>query len=166
MLRQALAILLIAAAASASYPKRTVLFQDPAAWTGEHKCCMGVFNTPHRYLGAYKVTALYFSSHVRNYATLEIGPEQQDIRITMSEYPHGGDSWRTVATGNYSGVAEPTQLLRIPITYETDPNASYLFEIRYLGSLTYPSYGDIDVSAGPYNGTHNMFILGIDYENP
>ncbi|XP_049798988.1 uncharacterized protein LOC126234346 [Schistocerca nitens] len=166
MLRQALAVLLIAAAASASYPKRTVLFQDPTAWTGEGKCCMGVFNTPHRYLGAYKVTALYFSSHVRNYATLETGPEQQDINITMSEYPAGGDSWRVVGTGRYTGVSEPTQLLRIPITYQTDPTAAYLFEIVYGGPLTYPAYGAIDVSAGPYNTTSNYFILGIDYENP
>ncbi|XP_049800930.1 uncharacterized protein LOC126235986 isoform X6 [Schistocerca nitens] len=164
MLRHALALLLIAAVGSASYPKITVLFQDPADYADEMKCCMGAFNTPHNYTGAYQVNALYLSSHVRNYATLEIGPEQQNIRITMSETPYGVSDWKVVATATYSEVAEPLQLLRVPISYKTDPSKYYLFEISYGGSYTYPTYSSIDISAGPYKTSYNAFILGIDYE--
>ncbi|XP_046991498.1 uncharacterized protein LOC124596410 [Schistocerca americana] len=166
MLRQAVTLMFLAVIASASYPKITVVFQDPLDYQAESKCCMGAFDTPHRYDGEYQVTALYLTSHVRNYVTLEIGPEVQDIRIKMSEWLAGADGWTVVGTGNYSQLADPVQLLRVPISYKTTPNATYLFEIIYYGSYTYPVYWYMDVSAGPYNTTYNSnpFIIGIEYE--
>ncbi|XP_049948047.1 uncharacterized protein LOC126456337 [Schistocerca serialis cubense] len=162
MIKQAVCLLLLTGCAVA-YPKVTMLFREPDSYLGEVQCCHGIFNTPHYYNDVYQVTALYLSSHIRNSSSLEIGPEPQNIRVTMSEQPPGGE-WKVVASYNYTEVAEPLQLLRIPMSYTTNTASWFIFEIWYGGALTYPQYSPFNIPVAPYNTTFNYYILGMDYE--
>ncbi|XP_049854046.1 uncharacterized protein LOC126335129 [Schistocerca gregaria] len=162
MIKQTVTLLLLIACAAA-YPKVSMLFRDTQNYVGEAQCCVGIFNTPHTYKDVYRVTALYLSSHLRNLENNTVGTMQQDIHITMSQQISDG-VWHVVSAYNYTEVAEPLQLLRIPVDYTTNTQSGFIFEIWYGGPLSYPLYSPYNIAVAPYNTSFNYFILGMDYE--
>ncbi|XP_049854053.1 uncharacterized protein LOC126335137 [Schistocerca gregaria] len=163
MIRQAVSLLLLAGCAVA-YPQVTMMFRDHKVYQAEVRCCDGIFNTPHYYRRVFNVSALYLSSHVRRAGTGMMLPEQQDIRVTVTELPSGGFT-RTVATASYSQVAAPEQLLRLPISYTTNTASMFMFEIRFDEELTYPQYAPSNAPDAPfYDNVFNLYIVGMDYE--